>query len=573
MQRKIDAKRLYPLLPAVFFIVAYLLPLGSREMIRPDEFRYAEIPREMIASGNWMRPRLDGVKYFEKPTLGYQLIAVSMKVFGENMFAVRLPSTLGTLLAAAMVWLIFRRETRDRFWASAAAGIYLASALVLGVGTYAVLDAPFVGALTVSIGAVYLASRSERKIECALWLAAAGAAAAVAFMIKGFLAFALPAIVAAPFLVWNRRWKQLFVFPWLPLAVALLIAIPWAWLQHRAEPEFWRYFFVEEHWKRFTSGTYDRGGEPFWYFIPVLVGGVMPVGILWAAGIVGCTKEWFRRPFVRYMICWSVFPFLLFSASSCKLGTYILPCFPPLALLLASALNNAWRNEKLRTQCRRIYTVFGLALMTAALAGGALMVAIEEFLPESLATKSPIPFEEWTNMWSTLTLVALFAAGALLFRLRRSGDAALWVFLTGLAPAIAFGMLAIPESGLGERTPEAGLRECFKHFPDHAGCTIAVERSCIAPVCWVLKRSDIVVAAIIDEDGTWHKLGELEYGIETHPAEYELKRVSDRHFPNWVKGRKVLYVTFYGLKKRPLPKNWPKPTAIRSSGGVTVMRF
>ena len=123
MQRKIDAKRLYPLLPAVFFIVAYLLPLGSREMIRPDEFRYAEIPREMIASGNWMRPRLDGVKYFEKPTLGYQLIAVSMKVFGENMFAVRLPSTLGTLLAAAMVWLIFRRETRDRFRASAAAGI------------------------------------------------------------------------------------------------------------------------------------------------------------------------------------------------------------------------------------------------------------------------------------------------------------------------------------------------------------------------------------------------------------------------------------------------------------------
>ena len=121
-----------PLFPAVFFIVVYLLPLGMRVMIRPDEFRYAEIPREMLASGEWMRPRLDGVKYFEKPTLGYQLIALSMKVFGENKFAVRLPSALGTLLAAAMVWLLFRRETKENFWPSIATGIYLASALVLG---------------------------------------------------------------------------------------------------------------------------------------------------------------------------------------------------------------------------------------------------------------------------------------------------------------------------------------------------------------------------------------------------------------------------------------------------------
>ena len=184
MLRKMNPHRIYPLLPAVFFIVVYLLPLGFRVMIRPDEFRYAEIPREMLESGEWMRPRLDGVKYFEKPTLGYQLIALSMKVFWQNKFAVRLPSVLGTLLAAAMVWLLFFHETKESFWASAATGIYLGSALVLGIGTFAVLDAPFAGAVTVSIGAVYLAYRSDRRSECILWLAAAGVAAAVAFMLN-----------------------------------------------------------------------------------------------------------------------------------------------------------------------------------------------------------------------------------------------------------------------------------------------------------------------------------------------------------------------------------------------------
>ena len=564
MLRKMNPRRIYPLLPAVFFIVVYLLPLGFRVMIRPDEFRYAEIPREMLESGEWMRPRLDGVKYFEKPTLGYQLIALSMKVFGENKFAVRLPSALGTLLAAAMVWLLFYRETKERFWASAATGIYLGSALVLGVGTFAVLDAPFAGAVTVSVGAVYLACRSERKSGCILWLAAAGVAAAVAFMLKGFLAFALPAIVAAPFLIWGREWKKLFTFPWLPLAVVLLIALPWALVQHRAEPDFWRYFFVEEHWNRFTSGTYDRKAQPFWYFIPVLLGGVMPVGLLWFAGAFGCTKEWFKRPFVRYMICWFAFPFLFFSASKCKLGTYILPCFPPLALLLGSALKNAWNNEKFRIRFRWIHTAVDIVLMTAAVAGG-VALAVLPFLPEKLSEKAPAPLTVWINVWSILTLAALFAAGAALYLSRRkSNETALWVFLTGLAPAIAFGMLAIPEMGLGERTPEAGLRACFEHFPDHDKYIIAVERTCIASTCWTLKRNDIVVVG--------NKLGELKYGIENYP-EYQSKHVSEQDFPAWQRGKKVLYVTFYKLKKRPLPKEWPQPAEIHTHAGVTVIRF
>lgn len=557
-------RRCAPLFPAIFFIVAYLLPLGGRLMTRPDEFRYAEIPREMLATGAWMNPRLNGVKYFEKPTLGYQLIALSMRVFGENPFAIRLPSALGTLVAAAMIYLICRREKLSRFWASAATGIYLVTGLVYGIGTFAVLDAPFAAALTVSVGAFYLADRSDEKTETVLWLAVVGIATSMAFMLKGFLALVLPVIVAVPFLIWRRDWKKLLTFPWLPLVIVLLIALPWALAQHRADPDFWSYFFIEEHWKRFTSRTYDRKPQPFWYFVPVLLIGAMPSGVLWFSGALGCTKEWFKRPFVQYLICWFAFPFLLFSASSCKLGTYILPCFPPLAMLLASALKNAHRCDCGRFEVRfgRTCTIFGGVILAIGIAA-ALIAAVLPLMPPKLAK---VLFSAIVTPWSILTVVALIAYGVAQYRVRRGPfAAALWMFLTGLAPVACFGTLAVPV--LDNRTPEPGLRECFQNYPDQAECVIAVERTCIAPVCWVLKRTDLIVAG--------NKLGELKYGIEKHPDEYADRHVSVKDFPELVKRHpgKVLYVTFHDLKKDPLPKNWPAPTESRTRDGVTVMRF
>ena len=95
-----------------FYLGAYLLPLGCREMFRPDEFRYAEVPREMLRSGDWVSPRLVGFRYFEKPALGYQLVAASFRLFGENAFALRLPFALATGLTALMLYALVRRWDR-----------------------------------------------------------------------------------------------------------------------------------------------------------------------------------------------------------------------------------------------------------------------------------------------------------------------------------------------------------------------------------------------------------------------------------------------------------------------------
>ena len=108
-----DSRRLPVTLLILFYLATYILPLGSRQMIRPDEFRYAEIPREMLASGNWITPKLVDVRYFEKPALGYQLTALSFKYFGENAFALRLPSALAVGITALLLFGLLKTNSSD----------------------------------------------------------------------------------------------------------------------------------------------------------------------------------------------------------------------------------------------------------------------------------------------------------------------------------------------------------------------------------------------------------------------------------------------------------------------------
>ena len=110
--------------PLGLYLLVYILPLGQRPMVVPDEMRYGEIAREMIVSGDWVVPRLMELRYFEKPVLGHWLNAVSMLVFGENRFGGRFASALSVGLAALAVFLLVRRE-RDEKTALLAAFILL----------------------------------------------------------------------------------------------------------------------------------------------------------------------------------------------------------------------------------------------------------------------------------------------------------------------------------------------------------------------------------------------------------------------------------------------------------------
>lgn len=209
------------------FLILYILPLGKRPMIIPDETRYAEIPREMIASGNWVVPYFDGLRYFEKPVMGYWLNALSMKVFGDNAFAVRFPSAVSAGLTALMIFLCLGRFMHNPTLGFMAAGIYLTCLEVFCVGVFSVLDSVVSLFLCAALALFYLAwTRRESLKEYMVYLLFSGVFCGLACHTKGFLAIIVPAIVIVPFVLWEKEGRQLLIMPWIPLITAVLVVLP-----------------------------------------------------------------------------------------------------------------------------------------------------------------------------------------------------------------------------------------------------------------------------------------------------------------------------------------------------------
>src|SRR6185295_15052380 len=125
------------------YVTIFVVPLGARPVSMTDEARYSEIPREMIASGDWVVPHLDGLRYFEKPVLGYWLTALSMLAFGENAFGTRFSSAAAVGVTALLIYWLLRRETGKPSLTVCGCLVYLTSVLVVLVGTTNLLDTIF----------------------------------------------------------------------------------------------------------------------------------------------------------------------------------------------------------------------------------------------------------------------------------------------------------------------------------------------------------------------------------------------------------------------------------------------
>ncbi|MCJ7538797.1 MAG: phospholipid carrier-dependent glycosyltransferase, partial [Desulfobacterales bacterium] len=358
------------------FVLLYILPLGIRPIIIPDESRYAEIPREMIDSGDWIVPRLNGLRYFEKPVMGYWLNALSIKLFGENAFAVRFPSAAATGLSAFMIFLLIRRFSGEITSATLAALIFLTSFIVYGIGTFNILDSMLAMFVTASMTSFFFGLNAEpSKKKKNVYLLLFGAFCGFAFLTKGFLAFAIPVVAIVPFMIWEGRFKELFIISWLPIIAAVLVVIPWAVMVYFKAPDFWHFFVWIEHIKRFLSSEAQHH-ESFWYYIYLFPAAALPWTFLFPAAILGVKKTGIKTSIIRYAICWFFFPFLFFSVSKGKILTYILPCFPPFAMLMSTGLKKYFEASG-----KKLFSVAvcSLALLAVIIAVALIVVQIMGF--------------------------------------------------------------------------------------------------------------------------------------------------------------------------------------------------
>jgi 4-amino-4-deoxy-L-arabinose transferase-like glycosyltransferase len=321
--------------------------LGFAPLANPDEARYGEIPREMLATGDFVTPRLDGVKYFEKPPLTYWLVAGCLKIFGPGEASARATPAFVATLGVLLTYLAGRALAgRDAGWwaglVQATSLLYFAHARILL--TDMVVSVPICAALYCFLLGVRAPPGRRRQ-----WLFyGLYASAALATLAKGLIGFLLPGAVMFFWLLIFNQWRRLRPI-YLPSGLLLfaVIAVPWHVLVAQRNPEWAWFYFVHEHWMRYTTTTHGRY-EPWWFFLPIVLMGLFPwTGFLWPAARALRPASWARRGEAAdrmFPLLWAGFIVAFFSASNSKLVPYVLPVFPPLALVIGQYLAAHARN-------------------------------------------------------------------------------------------------------------------------------------------------------------------------------------------------------------------------------------
>ncbi len=346
--------------------------LGSYPLLEPDEGRYAEIPREMLAQRDFVTPRLNGVLYFEKPPLYYWLNAAALSLPGSPGFLCRMANAVFGLAGLGLAWRLGRSMGGTRT-ALLSAIVLGTSPLWIALARANIIDMTLTFLVTATLTCFWLAQERERgaRGERAFWYGMF-LGSALATLTKGLIGIIIPGGVIFFYLLFARRWRLLLRVPWVGgIVLFLLVTVPWHALAARRNPDFLWFYFVHEHLMRYATPEANRQ-EPFWFFVAVLALGLLPWSGLLPAALVQFRHR-FRegegrlrdRPYLVFLACWAGFVFFFFSTSQSKLVPYILPAMPPLALLIALAM----QNERLRTWVRAGGVVGGLilALLAAAL--------------------------------------------------------------------------------------------------------------------------------------------------------------------------------------------------------------
>jgi len=323
--------------------------LGGYPLLDPDEGRNAEVAREMVATGDYLVPRLDGLPYLDKPVLFFAADAFAMRLLGANEFAARLPSLLFALATAGLIAAFAARLFgRESAWIAGTAAA--ATPLVVVFSRTVIFDSMLTFFLTLALVAFYQAIESATDSagrRAALgWSVLAWGGMGLGVLTKGPVALAVPLLVAVPYALWRGggrdRRPLRAVAPFLGPALLLALVLPWIWAMSRQVPEFLHYALVSETWRRMTTDQFERTG-PLWFFVPCLLLGALP----WSFVALGARRQLRQREDGRldrrlvFLFLWLGLPFVLFSLSHSKRPQYILPLLPAVALLVAAA----WRED------------------------------------------------------------------------------------------------------------------------------------------------------------------------------------------------------------------------------------
>ncbi|MFT4065695.1 glycosyltransferase family 39 protein [Paraburkholderia sp.] len=429
MPSRLPLNRTAILLLVLVLAVIWFVPLGWRHLLPSDEGRYAEMAREMLLTGDWITPRYNAYKYFEKPPLQTWANALTFAWFGIGEWQARLYTALTGFAGVLLIGFTGARVF------NAATGVF--AALVLACSPYWNLMAHFntldMGLsfwMTLTLCSLLLAQRPNLRPSCVRgWMWVCWASMALAVLSKGLIGLILPGAVLVLYTLIARDWalwKRLYLVSGLILFFA--IVTPWFVLVQQRNPEFLNFFFIVQQFERYLTPEQNRPGA-FYYFVPVLLVGFLP----WLSVTLQSARHAWRQPRqpngfapVTLMLTWIVFIFLFFSASHSKLLSYTLPIAPPIAMLIGMYLPLVTRE-----QLRRHLAGYALFFVVAAFAA--------LFLPRLGNARNPAELYVAFRVWVLAALAVAFVLTLAALWLNRRGQGGGAGNRVGLGALAAFG--------------------------------------------------------------------------------------------------------------------------------------
>ena len=489
--------------------------LGMRPLSNPDEGRYGEIPREMAVTGDYVTPRLNGVKYFEKPPLVYWLSALTFRQFGVSEFTVRLWggifSVIGVLLTYAAARALHGRAVG--IWSA----IVLSTTLMYYIfSQIMLLDMTVAVTISGSLFAFILAVREPRGRKRFGLFVAFYVFMALATLSKGLIGIALPGAVIFLWVLLLNRWRALWPFyPIFGTIVLLAIAAPWHVYAARANPDFLNFYFYHEHWLRFTTRIHGRY-EPWWFFLPIFLVGLFPwiffTGPAIREALPGGWKARKENGEAWFLLIWVVFIVAFFSKSQSKLIPYILPVFPAMAVLIGHSISRVWQGQSANR-----FRLGAWSFIVAALLLG---------VAAAVAPKPPEP----AGLNALLPMLRITIGGVMLL-----GAAATFLGLRRNQPRLMIGAIAISTAALlitvtvgggeFEKTSTQKFAMILKPLlkPDD-------RVYCVGIYCQDLPVYLNRLVSVVDYRG------ELGYGIDAEPDLTSRRFLTPKAFPEeWAK--------------------------------------
>lgn len=339
--------------------------LGARPLAVPDEGRYAEIPREMLVSHDYVTPHINYIKYFEKPVFFYWMQAAALKAFGINEWASRFMTALMGLLGCLMTYGAGRKlYDRRTGWLGS---VMLATAILYyALARFVTIDMTVSVFLTGCLFSFLLAHQSIKTLDpgfkprddrknplrtAKTFILLMFIFSALATLTKGMIGFIFPGMIIFAWLLIFNDWRNLKYYLSLPgILLWLAIVLPWHILVQLRNPEFFHFYVIEQHFARYFT-DYANRTQPIWFMTVFVLLGFLPWTVfLFQAIKARWPKSWSQRFTEKeaiFLMLWPSLIFLFYQFSHSLLPPYVLPIFPPLAVLTGNYLAKNWENSSL----------------------------------------------------------------------------------------------------------------------------------------------------------------------------------------------------------------------------------